>query len=288
MRFGTQYKNEDQTVSADKDEVRIRGFRDGDNRVRFLEEINDWTGYWEHYDPSLAARGAYFPCTGNRNTCPGCVSENERTRRASKRYLVNCLSNGYVNVYKIPVSLLDRMIRRSDADDGSIRARDYVIIKSGKGTDTEYDVEKEERSKVDFAQYTGQLIDHQQILQESYIHAIGSPPDDEDENMANQERPAPRPPVREEPARPVRTVRAEERPAKVEAPVRRMTVPDVPPSEPQQEQVAAEEETVLSEEEVRAMGAIELLRLYDQCGITPPDTASAPALAEFLIEKLQG
>jgi len=58
-----------------------KGLRAGETRVRFVAEIADWQEYWEHYDESVK----FFPCTGDKATCPGCTSANERTAKASKR-----------------------------------------------------------------------------------------------------------------------------------------------------------------------------------------------------------
>src|SRR5580765_1006110 len=98
MKFGIRAAESTSTTDGDY----IRYFKKGETRLRFLEEVGDWTEYWAHFN---ASKQRDYPCTGDRKTCPGCNSENEREAKASKRFLTNAVHEGFVNLYKVPASL---------------------------------------------------------------------------------------------------------------------------------------------------------------------------------------
>jgi hypothetical protein len=134
-------------------------FKTGDTKIRFLQETGDFREYWEHwYD------GGSVPCTRDKSTCPCCQSNDEKVRSASRKFGVNAIerSTGVVKAYKIPVSLYNRLVTRAQRNDDTLLNRDYVIIRSGAGLDTEYDVEQGEKYEVDVADYA--LLDVDKIL----------------------------------------------------------------------------------------------------------------------------
>lgn len=135
MQFGTKRSE----VSDDFSGNYLRSFKEGSTQVRFLEEPDDWTAYREHFNKERRA----FPCTGDRNTCPGCTSDDEEISRSSRKYAthVKVIKGDYVAPYKIPVSLAKRMFARAERNDGTITDRDYLIVRTGKGLDTDYDVD---------------------------------------------------------------------------------------------------------------------------------------------------
>lgn len=270
MKFGSAKANETAAESGGGGNGKyIRSFRDQETNLRFLDELDTWYAYWEHFDQG---KSRSFPCTRDRNTCPGCTSENERTASAAKRYLVNAIrefkGKEYVDLFKVPVSLMEAINRRNDQD-GSITARNYTIVKMGKGTDTKYMLEWDDKSRIDFDKYAADKQDFEEALMNAYVEVWG-PPD-----LAEPAKPA------------VQVARVEEKPkAKSESPFEAD-----PPSEPKAatEQDAAEddEDEVISEDALRKMGSEQLVELYGRCGIEVPREGMAPKeLADYLIEKL--
>lgn len=161
MRFGKRSAEATETKSGGGDW--IKHLKSGDTRVRFLQEEEDWVEYWEHYNPD----GFPFPCT-NTKDCPGCNAENERAKRATKRYAVNVLRDGYVEVFKLPVTLRDRLKTRSQRN-GTLLDRDYTLVRSGEGLNTEYDYDQHERDKQDLSAH--QIKDIEELLQSAFTEA---------------------------------------------------------------------------------------------------------------------
>jgi len=259
MRFGTPKKD----VVDNSDEVYLRTFKKGDTQVRFLTEIDEWIQFREHY----SADGKSFPCTKDRTTCPGCTSEDESVARAANRYAANAIltRNGQVYAFKMGKSLVDRLSMRSDRNGGTITNRDYIIIRSGTGLDTEYDVEQEEKTPVKLSAYKDQLVDIEAVL-ESNFNALFA--DD-----------APKKPAR-------KVVKDDD-----EKPVSRRgsfkdEEEDVPPSKPAVGKSDDEQEVELDEAVVREMSRAELLDLYAKAGLEVDEDMSRKELADFLIESL--
>jgi hypothetical protein len=185
------------TEGGDYSERWIKGFKDGSTVIRLLEPQESWTKYWEHYDRTLnGGKGAYFPCTGDRASCPGCTSDEERTARASARYLVNALVGKYVDIYKLPLSVADKVVTRAVKDEGDVLARAYEVMRTGKAPNIEYDVEREEYDPIDPGPYVEKFQDHEQALQRLWDHAFGTPaaesapePEPRDVSPPKRERP---------------------------------------------------------------------------------------------------
>jgi hypothetical protein len=148
----------------------LRNFREGDNEVRFIEEVDDWTAFAEHYTPEAKS----FPCTGDRNTCPGCTSDNEKMARASRKYATNVklVQNDMVLPFRIPMSLAKKLFNRAERN-GSITNRDYIVMREGKGLDTEYDLEQGDKSEANLAELRGKSHDIESILKTSYEEVWG-------------------------------------------------------------------------------------------------------------------
>lgn len=145
-----------------------KSLKPGETRVRFVEEIAEWQEYWEHFDDTVK----FFPCTGDKSTCPGCTSSNEKTARASKKYLAPVLDPNTGRVYglKMGQDLANRLSLRNDRNNGTITNRDYTLIRSGSGLDTEYDVEQEEKVAIDLSAYEG-VIDLEEMLAAQFAGA---------------------------------------------------------------------------------------------------------------------
>jgi hypothetical protein len=158
----------------------MRGVKDGkDLRVRFLQDPEEWLQYDEHYVRS----SGFFPCT-NDDTCGACASDDDRTKRASTKYVAQVLIQfeagakdiGQVKALKIPRPLANRLIARADRNGGTLLNRDYTIIRRGNGLDTEYDVESEDKAPLDLSKYTGQWADVGAILEQQFEeNALPSP-----------------------------------------------------------------------------------------------------------------
>jgi len=273
----------------------IWNFRDGSTTVRFLEELSDeeWTTYWEHYDQG---KKKFYPCPG-KDVCPGCKED----LRAQKRYLVNALvvasdnskvKAGYVNLYKVPASLIDKFMRRADRAGGTITDRDYEIIRTGSGLDTEYDLETGDKSKIDISQYEEKMIDHEEALQAAWNAAF---PDAAEEPKAKyeivvDETPAPRRRVKtaqevEDEAKPTVKERVAARSGKSD--LEAAAAGEDPPSEPQSQSESADaEDEVISEEALREMSEDDLHDIYTRAGLEYDDDWAVDELVDNLIEQL--
>lgn len=292
VTFGKKFDRADAENSGDSSTstASIWNFQSGTTTVRFLEELDDWTPYWEHYDQG---KKKFYPCPGRNNNCPGCAED----LRASKKYLVNALVTGstnskvkagYVNLYKVPASLMEKVIRRHDRY-ATLLDRDYEVIRSGTGLDTSYDLENsdEGRSPVDMEKHQSSMTEHEEALQSAWKAAYPTedlPVDDEPVAAAPAVKKA-RPKTAEQVEDEARAKKQEESDfAKAKA------GKTDPPSEPAVQSESADDtgETVLTEESIRAMSVEELINLYNLAGLETDNAKSGSAedLAEYLIDTL--
>jgi len=148
----------------------LRNFREGDNIVRFIEEIDDWIVFSEHY-----AGGKSFPCTGDRKACPGCTSDDDGVSRASRKYATNLqlVANDKVIPFRVPMSLAKKLFNRAERN-GTITNRDYIVMRSGKGLETEYDLEQDEKRPADITSLKAQAHNIEDILASSYEEIWGT------------------------------------------------------------------------------------------------------------------
>ena len=283
MAFGKKFDRNsvDRETSTDVSGFRIAGFPSGSTVIRLLDELDDWTEYWEHYDQNIKK---YFPCSGRNNGCVGCSQD----LRSSRKWLANAYvvssdksaSVGYVNLYKFPATIINKFVRHSDRR-GSLLSDDYEVIRTGQALDTEYDLERGDDAKFDFDQYQPKRVDHEAALTSAY-----------DEYMAEFSRVVPEAPVeREIQVRAASTyqVRAPREPvAAAPAPVVRAAVAQDPPSEPQAPAAEAEEDgEVLSEDQIMNMEFADLVQLAQRAGLdVPEDFVEADQVGAWLIETL--
>jgi len=160
MQFGTKVSEAPAMVEGDGQY--LRNFKKGDTTIRFLDETDDWIMFYEHY----TTEGKSFPCTGVRETCPGCTSDIESMRRAGRKYATNVLlsDNNIVLPFRIPASLAKKLFNRSERN-GTMTNRDYTVMKTGSGMETEYDVEQEDKFNVDLDSLRKQGMNIEEILQ---------------------------------------------------------------------------------------------------------------------------
>lgn len=258
MRFGKSAKE------AAQEPVRgggggdfMRYIKDGDQTFRFMDEPDEWVRFWEHYNPM----GFSFPCN-DEDTCPGCVSDNEKMKKVSRRFAGHVLTsyNGqdYVNVLKVGSMVFDKLENRF-ARFGTICDRDYTITRyKTSGDRYDFDVEGGMPNPVDFT--TFQRKDIEQMLADAWEESWGEG--------------ASTPTPRQEPA-------AASNGAQTAQPPRRPTIaPDPapepvqeePPFEPAPTEPVKEEEPVYKERELRAMEYDELVLLVKrEMGTSVPD-----------------
>lgn len=263
MRFGTSYKND--TRSSTSRDGWINYFKDPETRIRFLQQMDEWTVYWQHFN---ASKKRAYPCTEDRDTCPGCLSEDEREAKASKRYLCNTLNQdtGFTNLYAIPVSLIDDLVRACDKDENSITERDYTVIRRNKSGVVEYSLDKEARDNLPLEKYTKYFKDHQQALAEAYVEAWGKLPDGS----------VPPAPVGEE----NQDVQPK---AKRQPKPEGEYIQDIKDNDPPSEPAPEDDDLELTDDEVRAMNTGQLKDLFKRCGLEVPDEEDATVLAELLM-----
>lgn len=250
----------------------IKYFKDNETRLRFLEEVTDWTEVWMHFSQS---KSRDYPCTGDRGSCPGCNHENEKEAKASKRYIVNAVAtkSGYVDLWKIPVSIIDDIIRQSNNDGGTIKARDYTILKYQKDGGTKYSIDKEDRAPMDLEQYSSVMKDHQEALADAFRDVWGGLPN-EDDYIGGELYEAPRPRV---------TVATSAPPAGSWSSTGSGYQED-PPSKPAAHQEPEQQE--ITEAQLRAMSAEGIFEVYKMAGIPVPAFSDKDDLVNKLIAAL--
>lgn len=115
--------------------------------VRFLHEIDEGTiRYNEHFVDSLG----FVICEENCKYCEEGIS-------ASTRFLVRALdrSTNEVIALVLPKSLMAKLSRRAERRN-TIMDSDYEITREGTGYETEYDLEPQDRSKINVSKYDDQ------------------------------------------------------------------------------------------------------------------------------------
>jgi hypothetical protein len=278
MKFGVRAAESTKSSGAGSSDY-LRYFRDKETRLRFLEEMDDWTEVWMHFSPG---KSRTYPCTGERESCPGCLSENEREAKAAKKYIANALQEGYVNAWILPGSLWDDMDRHKDKGGGTILDRDFTVIKKDTEAGIRYAVDREERDRIDLSKYDDKKRDHQQMLQDVYVEVWGGLPGEK----VTEREPIIKAPIRRDDPTP--TARYEDK-ATTTKPWSDEGTKGYgdPPSEPQpQSDPEAEGDQELSENQLRAMSAPQIKALFIQCGLIVPETDNTDELSDQLIAAL--
>lgn len=297
MAFGTKFDRDTaEKQSGDVSTSSIWGFQEGSTVIRLLDDLDDWTMYWEHYD---ANKKKFLPCTGDRQRCPGCTQDlNSSQRWLANAYVVDTDTKqkpGYVNLYKVPKSLMSKVMRHYDRI-GTLQDHDFEVIRDGNGKDTEYDLERQDKADFDFAKYEGSMLDHEEALQAAWDDYVNADVEvtQEEPSRLRAKRDAERPTKRR--VRSAEEVeREEDAPSTRRAPAKKgMTdleaaaAGEDPPTEPQQPESSDEAaEEIITEESIRAMGWDQLFSLAERAGLHVPVTLSeADELSNWLIETL--
>lgn len=143
-------------------------------RVRFLQEPDEWFEFFEHYDER---NKTYAVCTDDCDYCADDI-------RAQKRVLASVvvIDENKVEPLAMPSSLVNRLLTRYDKY-LTMTDRNYELIRTGKGLDTEYDVDVEAPTRMKLSRY--EVLDAAAVLE-----ALAPDDDDEDEeeNMTASDR----------------------------------------------------------------------------------------------------
>lgn len=143
-KSGDEIKNESRGGDGSGDWMRYPSSKEA-TQIRILDEPDKWKWFWEHFNPN----GYPFPCTGDRDTCPGCTSDDEKMSRASKRAAFNAFDGQYTNVWKVAKTIAEKLEMRSDRI-GTITDRDYLITPyKGDNGFINYDVEGLDKGALD-------------------------------------------------------------------------------------------------------------------------------------------
>lgn len=276
MAFGVRASEEPVNESKNTNNSWIKWFGKGDTTIHFLNEIDDWYVYWEHFSQT-ASRG--YPCTRDRKTCPGCTSSNEKEAKAAKRYLVNALKEGYIDLYKIPASIKDELNRFAERDGGSIMRRDYTIVRFEKDGGTKYSVDREDRNVIPEELYAGKLHDFEEAL-EAAFNEVWGPQDEQPDPSEPKSKPSL--------AQRTEEIRSRSQERRLAAQTEHTNVHNVPEDDDPPFEPAAQEaaDQVITEDELRRMTLEQIRFVYQMAGLPLPDTEDVNALADQLVKEL--
>jgi hypothetical protein len=210
--------------------------------------------------------------------------------------------------------LANRLSLRNDRNEGTITNRDYTLIRSGDGLDTEYDVEQEEKVAIDLSAYADAL-DLEAMLSQQFFSAW---PDFADQSPNGSERPAAKaapkaaPAPKAVPAKRARRAADEDAPAKVAPLAERIKASPVsaadggstedPPSEAPAEPESGEGQDMLqaapdapveaegdqveiTEDDLRKMSRQELIKLARQAELQVSLTMSRDQIVEAFLQE---
>jgi hypothetical protein len=154
-------------------EVWIKGFKEGQTKIRVCQPLETATHYEEHY-----GYGGYFMCA-DHPSCIGCTSESARTREHNSRHAFNALdATGKLQVYKVGAKFFPMLEAREDRVNAValedhlpkpyLMDRDYTVIRIGKEfNNTSYSYEAGDKYEVDLPG-ADELYDIDALLRENY------------------------------------------------------------------------------------------------------------------------
>lgn len=269
MRFGTP-ASETNDNSGDY----LRNLKSGDTKVRFLHEIPTWVGYYEHFIGKQA-----FPCTGDRMTCPGCTHEDTSVQKATRRWAANVLlvDQGSVVPMKLANTIKKKCENRAARNDGSITTRDYTLIKEGQSLETTYDVDQDEKYRINLEDYEESMQDLHEILKSMFEEVWGDADDYAPENQAPAEKPK-----RKRETVDDQIERWEEEKAAAKTPAKKAAAK--PPAKKAAAKPEPEEDTEVSLEDLRAMTLMELIQLADKENIDINGLKDAEEIIAKIVE----
>jgi hypothetical protein len=151
----------------------LRTLKEGQSLVRFVFPLDgdNWIGYYEHFNP---ANKRSVPCLrdadGDTSRCGACNSGSKDFSYAGRKVATNIqlVDKGVVLPIKMSQRLFEAIERRAERDGGDVTKRDYLITRSGKGTDTTYDVDREDAYDADLKALRKESSDVREILKGQY------------------------------------------------------------------------------------------------------------------------
>lgn len=150
--------------------------------VRFLQEPEDWYGYYEHW-----LSDGPVPCT--EGECDGCDSDDPDEKRRSFRYLANAfvVDDQKVRVLKLPKSLVELLVNFYNKY-GTLLDRDYDLSRTGSGQmDTKYMAAPDSKSQMKLSRFKDKMLDLGDIL----LEMANSSDDDDDDDEPVKSRKTP-------------------------------------------------------------------------------------------------
>lgn len=155
--------------------------KNGRLMVRFLEEPEKWSKYFEVFDP-IKNQGWPVP---EDESAPGFPDPD---MRKTKRYLANAVDTerDEVIALQLPASLVNDLVIRYERYD-TLTDRDYELFRTGSGLDTDYGLTPEPASKRNMAKY--KALDLEDVLQQAYDAVWG----DTDDGITDEEPLVPEP-----------------------------------------------------------------------------------------------
>lgn len=149
---------------GDLDEARTRNKGGGDSytlivkpdselTVRFLDEPDEWTEFYQHYMPEMEPRA--FAC--NDGDCVGCAEGNRPSKKWAARVLD--VNESRIRVFVMTKQVWEKLLgRRAFLKFNTILDRNYIIIRTGSGlTDTDYDVDPDSASRMNLKKYATEI-----------------------------------------------------------------------------------------------------------------------------------
>lgn len=147
--------------------------------VRFLENPEEWHGYYEHW-----LKDGPRPCV--TDDCDGCNSDDEDERRKNFRYLANAfiVDDQKVRALKMPKTLVEQLVNFHKKYKGTLLDRDYELSKSGSGQNgTKYMAAPDAPAPMKLSRFEDQKFDLSKVLQ----GLLGDGEDDDDDEDYDDE-----------------------------------------------------------------------------------------------------
>ena len=152
--------------------------------VRFLDEPEDWHGYYEHW----LANGP-MPCT--TDDCEGCESDDDDERRKSFRYLANAyvVDDQKVWALKMPKSLVESLMNFHQKYKGTLLDRDYELSRTGSGkNDTKYLAAPDDKHPMNLARFEKKKWDLDDLLSQMVNGDLDDDEDDDEEETSRRKK----------------------------------------------------------------------------------------------------
>ena len=166
----------------------IRGFKDDETQIRIMPAVNvnrkghdvygssAWPQEYEHFDRDLQIG---YPCTGE-DDCVGCNHSDKQVRATKKKIYIFALDeDGTPRIFRMGPMLYkrfkvkeQRQLAKNPKNLQPLSDRDYIVLRSGKGMNTEYDCEAgDEVYEVEWPD-DDELPDLAESLQQAYDDAV--------------------------------------------------------------------------------------------------------------------